>query len=85
MNMMSLSQEAAYDGMVEELFSLYYGNDMPPPKDNEREAGMLVTAASQGTGKTYQNMNIIAKSINFDPKNPDPKNKQLTIPSPEKR
>jgi hypothetical protein len=85
MNMMGVSKEAAYNGMVDELFDLYYGNDMPPPKDNQREAGMLVTAAAQGTGKTYQNMNIIAKSINFDPNNLDPKNKQLTIPSPEKR
>lgn len=85
MNMMGVSKEAAYDGMVDELFSLYYGNDMPPPKDNSREAGMLVTAASQGTGKTYQNMNIIAKSINYDPNNPDPNNKQLSIPSPIKK
>lgn len=85
MNMMGVSKEAAYEGMRDELFNLYYGNNMPPPKDNEREAGMLVTAASQGTGKTYQNMNIIAKSINFDPNKPDPNNKQLTIPSPQKR
>ncbi len=85
MNMMGVSQDVAYNGMVDELYSLYYGNDMPPPKDNSREAGMLVTAASQGTGKTYQNMNIIAKSINFDPNKPDPNNKQFTIPSPQQK
>lgn len=29
----------------------------------QRETGMLVTAASQGTGKTYQNMIVISKAI----------------------
>jgi hypothetical protein len=33
------------------------------PLNGTREAGMLVTAASQGTGKTYQNMIVIVNAV----------------------
>lgn len=68
MDMTGCSREEAFAEQTKQLCNLFYGNDIPIDEKKQREAGMMVAAASQGTGKTYQNMNIIARSIRHNPK-----------------